>query len=98
MVDIFAGEKPHDRHAGVLAISVLKDWRGRGVGRLLMDGGVAEARKWPDFCRIELLCTPWNEPAIALYKSLGFVTKAVKRKAIDLRGRPEDELLMALVW
>ena len=40
----------------------------------------------------------WNTGAIALYEALGFQMEGRKRKAVNLRGRPEDEFLMALVW
>lgn len=40
----------------------------------------------------------WNAPAIALYESLGFKLEARMAKAINLRGTPEDMLLMALTW
>jgi RimJ/RimL family protein N-acetyltransferase len=47
---------------------------------------------------LEIEVVPWNAPAIALYQSLGFIVEATKAKAINLRGRPEDLLLMAMVW
>lgn len=96
--DIHGGEGAHNRHAGWLGISVAPAWRGKGVGRRLMQALIAEAQSWPEFCRIELLVVSWNATGIALYHSLGFVTEAVKRKAVNLRGTPEDEILMALVW
>ena len=39
-----------------------------------------------------------NAPAIALYESLGFVLEGRMIKAVNLRGPPEDMLLMALTW
>ncbi|MEP7210854.1 MAG: GNAT family N-acetyltransferase [Alphaproteobacteria bacterium] len=98
MLDIWAGGRANDRHAGRLGMSVARDWRGRGVGRRLMQAAIAEARKWDGFRRIELDVVSWNEPAIALYESLGFVVEGRREKAINLRGEPEDTLLMALVW
>jgi RimJ/RimL family protein N-acetyltransferase len=98
MLDIWAGGRANDRHAGRLGMSVARDWRGRGVGRRLMQAAIAEARKWDGFRRIELDVVSWNAPAIALYESLGFVVEGRRRMAISLRGKPEDTLLMALVW
>ncbi len=98
MVDIHGGELPHDRHAGWLGISLAPHWRGKGVGRKLMEAAIADAKTWPDFCRIELQCVVWNEAGIRLYHSLGFVTEARKIKSVNRRGTPEDEFLMALVW
>jgi RimJ/RimL family protein N-acetyltransferase len=98
MGDIHGGDGAHTAHAGWLGISVAPAWRGKGLGRKLMQALIAEGQSWPEFCRIELLVVPWNATGIALYHSLGFVTEAVKRKAVNLRGVPEDEILMALVW
>jgi len=98
MLDLNAGQRASDRHAGRFGMSVAKMWRGRGVGRKLLTAAIEETRSWPGFCRIELECAPWNAPAIALYEGLGFVLEARRRKALNLRGRPEDMLLMALTW
>jgi RimJ/RimL family protein N-acetyltransferase len=98
MLDLWAGERPDNRHAGQFGMSVARAWRGQGVGRRLLETAIAEARGWPGFRRLQLECTPWNAPAIALYESLGFVLEGRMVKAINLRGQPEDMLLMALTW
>jgi RimJ/RimL family protein N-acetyltransferase len=98
MLDLSAGQRPSDRHAGRFGMSVAKAWRSKGVGRKLLAAAIEETKGWPGFCRIELECAPWNAPAIALYESLGFKLEATRRKALNLRGRPEDMLLMALTW
>lgn len=98
VVDIVGGQKDFNRHEGRLGISVAPGWRGKGLGRALMNAAIAEARSWPGFCRIELEVVTWNTGAIALYESLGFRVEGRKRKAVNFRGLPEDEFLMALVW
>jgi RimJ/RimL family protein N-acetyltransferase len=98
MLDLSAGERPDDRHGGRFGMSVARRWRRRGVGRRLLTAAIDETKGWPGFCRIELECAPWNAPAIALYESLSFILEGKRRKALNLRGRPEDMLLMALVW
>jgi ribosomal protein S18 acetylase RimI-like enzyme len=47
--------------------------------------------------RIELEVFASNEPAIALYRALGFATEGIKRKARKLDGSHEDNVCMALV-
>lgn len=96
--ELAGGENVFDRHQASLAISLAKGWRGKGIGRKLMAALVDEAKTWTDFCRIELECVTWNTNGIALYESLGFVVEARKRKAVNLRGLPEDKFMMALVW
>ena len=98
MLDLWAGEKPINRHAGRLGTSVLAPYRRKGIGWRLLDGAIHEAKNWPGFCRIELEMVPWNEPAIRLYESVGFTTEGSKRKAAILAGKTVDLVQMALVW
>lgn len=98
MLDLSAGERADNRHAGRFGMSVARRWRGCGVGRKLLAAAIEAAREWPGFCRIELECVAWNQAGIRLYEGLGFVLEARKTKAVNLRGRPEDMLLMALTW
>ena len=98
MLDIWAGERAHECHAARLGMSVLAPYRRQGVGRKLLETAIGEAKTWPGFCRVELDVIPWNEPAIRLYESMGFVREGVKRKATKYRDKPDDLILMALVW
>jgi putative acetyltransferase len=52
--------------------------------RQLIELAIAEAKKWPEFCRIELECTLNNEGAIRLYESLGFQREGVRRKSANM--------------
>lgn len=98
IADIVGSRHEFDRHSGTLGISVARDWRGQGIGKRLMQAAIAEAKTWPGFCRIELIVVTWNTGAIALYEEMGFRIEGRKRKAVNFRGVPEDEFLMALVW
>lgn len=98
MLDLWAWEQPEGRHCGRLGMSVAAEWRGRGVGRRLIEGAIERARAWPDFCRIELEVAAWNAAGIALYERAGFRYEGRRVKAMNLRGTPEDILMMALVW
>jgi RimJ/RimL family protein N-acetyltransferase len=98
MLDLWAYEQPEGRHAGRLGMSVAADWRGRGVGRRLIEGAIERAKAWPGFCRIELDVAVWNTAGLALYEKVGFQHEGRRVKAMNLRGTPEDILMMALVW
>lgn len=98
LLDLWPGQKPHDQHVCHFGMSVAREHRGQGIGRQLAVAAIERCRASPTTCRLELEVVPWNTPAIALYGKLGFVTEAIKRKAINLRGQPEDLLLMALTW
>ena len=98
VLDIWAGERPFNRHAGRLGMSVLSGYRRMGIGRRLLDMAIEETKTWPGFCRIELEAVPWNIPAIRLYESRGFVREGLKQKGAKLRDEPHGVVLMALVW
>jgi RimJ/RimL family protein N-acetyltransferase len=98
MLDLWAWEQPEGRHCGRLGMSVAKNWRGRGVGRRLIDEAIARAQRWEGFCRIELEVASWNHRGIGLYERAGFRYEGRRVKSMNLRGEPEDTLVMALVW
>lgn len=98
LLDLWAGASPEFRHCGHFGMSVAKEWRGKGVGRHLLNTALNNALAWEGFCRLELEVTPWNTVAIHLYKSLGFKVEARKAKAANFRGLPEEILLMARTW
>ena len=98
LLDVWGGERADVRHLGRIGLSVARGLRGHGLGRRLLQAAIDQARTWPDFCRLELECVPWNAPAIRLYESLGFLHEGRRVKGVNLRGTPEDMLLMALTW
>ena len=98
LLDLWPGQKPHDRHVCHLGMSVAREHRSHGIGHRLAAAAIERCRSWPTACRLELEVVPWNAPALSLHRKLGFVVEATKRKAIRLRGEPEDLILMALTW
>jgi putative acetyltransferase len=87
------GMNPTDA-PGVLALGmwVLPEWRSRGGGRMLADAAL-DARP-ADVHKIELEVFTDNEPAITLYRSLGFEEEGVRR---DHYRREDGSLRSALV-
>jgi len=83
------------RHAGRLGMGLLPDYRGRGLGRKLAVQTIEAARQ-AGIERVELEVFASNEPAIHLYRTLGFVTEGVKRRARKIDGGYEDHVLMAV--
>lgn len=82
------------RHTGLLGMGLLPPWRGRGLGRRLLDEGLARA--WASGLeRVELEVYAGNAPAVQLYERAGFVREGRKRRARKLDGVYEDILLMA---
>lgn len=82
------------RHTGLLGMGLLPPWRGRGLGRRLLDAGLERA--WESGLeRVELEVYAGNTPAVRLYERAGFVREGRKRRARKLDGVYEDILLMA---
>lgn len=94
--DILRNPLPSARHAGRLGVGVVRAWRGRGIGRTLIDVAITEARA-QGVTRIELEVVASNAGAARLYESLGFAHEGRKRKARCVDGVYEDVLVMALV-
>jgi RimJ/RimL family protein N-acetyltransferase len=68
--------------------------QGRGVGRALIEGTIAEARR-RGARRLTLRVFSPNERARRLYESAGFVVEGVLRDEFFLDGRYVDDILMA---
>jgi RimJ/RimL family protein N-acetyltransferase len=85
------------RHCGSLGMGVDKRYRGQGIGERLARAALARARQL-GLERIELDVYASNQPAIRLYKKLGFVIEGVHRQARKLDGQYDDLLSMALLF
>jgi ribosomal protein S18 acetylase RimI-like enzyme len=92
--DILAHAPEGTRHCGVLGMGVRAAYRGRGLGRRLIEACMAHARE-RGMRRIELEVWASNLPAIGLYVSLGFEREGFKRRARELDGAIEDCVCMA---
>jgi len=85
---------PASAHVADLGLVVAADHRRRGIGRLLLENAVAWARG-AGVRKLELHVFPWNEPAIRLYETFGFLREGVRRRHYRRDGVDVDALLMA---
>ncbi len=68
------------RHGfGEIGMAVAREWRGRGVGSLLMVAAIDWARE-RGLHKLSLSVFVHNEAAIALYRKFGFVEEGRRRK------------------
>jgi ribosomal-protein-alanine N-acetyltransferase len=79
--------------AEVMTIAVAPDWRGRGLGRALMEGILAEAAL-AGRRRVILEVAEGSEAAVGLYRWLGFEPIGRRRAYYQPSGR--DALVMRL--
>ena len=83
-------------HCGTLGIGLLPEFRGKGIGRQLMQRTIDAAFAF-GLTRVELSVREDNVNAIALYKSLGFEIEGLHRSAVCIEGQYENLYSMALL-
>jgi len=83
------------RHVGELRVLVAPSWRGRGLGRALIQESFARALE----LGLEKLCVQMTldqQAAIAVFESLGFRAEALLRKHVkDRDGQHHDLALLS---
>ena len=87
---------PAHAHRGTLGIGIVREYRGRGVGALLMERTLRDAFG-KGLVRIEFNVRADNLSAIRLYEKFGFVSEGVLRDAVFVDGEYHDAIVMALV-
>jgi putative acetyltransferase len=85
------------KHAAYLGMAVHDKWQSKGVGTALMKAAIDLADNWLDLSRLELTVYTDNEPAMRLYKKLGFVVEGTHRKYAFRDGVYVDAYCMARV-
>ena len=85
------------RHSSDLGMGLLAEYRGRGLGRALLEGTLERARA-AGLLRVELEVYASNAVAIALYERCGFRHEGRRRRARLLGGVFEDVVEMALLF
>jgi ribosomal protein S18 acetylase RimI-like enzyme len=95
--DVTPKDRPATRHCGVLGIGLVPEWRGRGVGRRLMEHALEAARAFP-LARVELWVRADNARAIALYRQIGFEEEGRRRRTLLVDGVYYDDIMMALLF
>lgn len=97
MCDIRPYRHVRARHGVVLGISVAEAWRGRGLGRIMMQRVIDWAREHPTIERITLGVLADSPDAQRLYRSFGFVETGRLPGFIRMAdGRLRDEISMSL--
>lgn len=81
-------------HCAVLGMGLLPQMRGHGIGRRLIEPTMARAVD-QGLTRIELTVFSDNDPAIALYRKLGFSIEGKLRNDALIDGRYHNALMMA---
>ncbi len=86
---------PRDAYRFVADFSIYVDrsFRGKGVGRVLLERLIALAREH-GFHKMVLSAFPFNAAGMALYEKMGFRTVGIYREQGQLDGRWVDTIVM----
>jgi len=95
-LDLFP-KSPRRRHVGHIGLAVHDKWHAKGVGTALMQALIDVADNWLNLSRLELTVFTDNQPALKLYKKLGFVVEGTHRKYAFRDGTYADVHAMARV-
>ena len=82
-------------HVTHIGMGLLPDYRGRGIGRRLLN----DALDWSwdsGYERVELSVFTDNEAAIHLYRNAGFVEEGIRHRARKLDGLYNDIMQMGI--
>jgi ribosomal protein S18 acetylase RimI-like enzyme len=97
MVGGYLGSDEGDESVAVVfGMYVAREYRGRGIGRLLLSSLIDRLSAFPQISTIRLGVTETQDPARALYESMGFQVIGKTEEGIVVDGRQVDELIMEL--
>lgn len=85
-------------HTVSLGISILKEWRNRGVGTTMIQFIIDWCRLNPVIHRLELGVYTDNARAVHVYEKLGFVHEGVHKETFFKDGRFVDTYSMAIIF
>lgn len=87
----------HQGLARLSRIAVAPSFRGLGLARPFLQAVLDDILAIPGFERIELNVFTFNEPAMRLYRSLGFVEEGVRRRAVKVGSDRWDTAIYGLL-
>ena len=85
--------RPAYQHVADFSVYVERGWRGKGVGRVLLERLVELGREL-GYHKLVLSAFPFNTAGVALYERLGFRTVGIYREQGLLDGRWVDTIIM----
>lgn len=96
LCDVRAAARKRVSHAGIVAISIKRNFWHLGVGGIAMQAMIGFAKSTGVLRTLTLEVREGNERAIALYKRFGFVEVGRHKAHFHIRGTYYDEILMDL--
>ena len=81
----------------IVSFYVRPDWRGKGIGKGLLNQVIAEAREHPGVKKLELGVVPLQEAALNLYLNAGFSHIGTLHAVVCVDGKFYDEQLLEML-
>ena len=94
MAYVVRGKIEKNSHIGFLGISILKKFRGIGIGTAMMNHLIEWSEKQEGLEKISLTVFSTNKAAINLYRKFGFKVEGVNKKQYKIEGKYIDEITM----
>ena len=94
VLNIAADQNRALRHIGDLFIVVRKDYWNKGLGRILLEEGIAWAEGTNLLRKLDLSVQVRNERAVHLYQTLGFEIEGLRKRGVYKEGEYLDVYLM----
>jgi RimJ/RimL family protein N-acetyltransferase len=95
---LMCDEAPKLRHKGLIwGVYVVAGYRGRSVGRRILEELIANAAGAPHIEQINIISTAVNARARDLYLSLGFKTWGLEPRSLLIDGQYYDDEHMVLL-
>jgi ribosomal protein S18 acetylase RimI-like enzyme len=92
---VYVENRPKTRHiANIFGVYVDKEYRGTGIGAMLLDRALSEISKKKGIAKIKLQVNTKQLAAIRLYEKMGFKSTGVLKKELRVNGKFYDELCM----
>jgi len=88
--------RPAYRHVADFSVYVDREWRGKGVGRVLL-ARLVELGRELNYHKLVLSAFPFNTAGVALYERLGFRTVGIYKEQGLLDGQWVDTIIMEKV-
>ncbi|QDK37621.1 GNAT family N-acetyltransferase [Bdellovibrio sp. NC01] len=98
MTDFKVGGRRRIAHHGMLGLSFVPEYTGKGLGRLLMNELISWAQANPRVEALRLEVHSKNTPAVTLYEKLGFKIEGRQIKGIKFDDDSYDDVLTMVLF
>ncbi|KAJ5587843.1 uncharacterized protein N7459_003608 [Penicillium hispanicum] len=93
----FLGPSASHHRKAMLGISLAEEYRGQGYGREAIDWALDWAFQHAGLHRVYLHAMAYNEPALKLYRKMGFVEEGREREALLYRRAWHDVINFSML-